>query len=86
MFRFGIEDSQMDLYKQDYIKLYVDTIQPIVEQNDPTRSYTVSSPSNGLRTVEEGYISANPYSPVFGDGNYQSHLILAIKIKLKKIS
>jgi beta-mannosidase len=47
--------------------LYVDTIKPIVNAEDPMRSYLVSSPSNGIKSEEDGYISKEPYSALYGD-------------------
>lgn len=35
------------LYANDYRKLYVDTIMNIVAQNDPSRPFLSSSPTNG---------------------------------------
>lgn len=46
----------------------MDTIQTIVNEEDPSRPYTPSSPSNGRRSVEEGYISLEPQSEEYGDG------------------
>lgn len=59
--------KNFELYKSDYIKLYVDTIRPVIYKHDDTRPYVVSSPSNGLMTENEGYISKDPYSPLYGD-------------------
>ncbi|CAG9136855.1 unnamed protein product [Plutella xylostella] len=66
--------SEFDKYKAEYIKLYVDTIKPIVHSLDPGRRYVVSSPSNGLESEREGYIAANPYSPNYGDTHYYNYL------------
>lgn len=54
-------------YKKDYIVLYVDVIKKVCEMNDPTRSYVVSSPSNGLQSEKEGYIAQDPYDTHYGD-------------------
>uniref|UniRef100_A0A224XIF3 Beta-mannosidase B n=1 Tax=Panstrongylus lignarius TaxID=156445 RepID=A0A224XIF3_9HEMI len=62
------------LYKSDYIKLYVETIQPIIESLDPQRSYFPSSPSNGVETVAEGYIATYPQSNLYGDVHYYNYL------------
>lgn len=61
-------------YKSDYIKLYVDTIKPIVTNLDKTRKYLTSSPSNGVETVEEGYVSKNPGNTLYGDVHYYNYL------------
>lgn len=56
------------------MKLYVDTIQKVIEENDKSRSYLSSSPTNGAKTIEEGYIAENPYSALFGDSTFDLHL------------
>lgn len=66
-FRYGTV-SNFETYKADYIKLYVDTIKTIVNEEDPSRPFTVSSPSNGKRSEEEGYVSMNPGMEEYGDG------------------
>lgn len=35
---------------------------------DNTRTFLVSSPTNGIESDKEGYISKNPFSPLYGDG------------------
>ncbi|KAL1122811.1 hypothetical protein AAG570_003137 [Ranatra chinensis] len=62
------------LYKQDYIKLYVDTIKTAVKSADPTRPFLTSSPSNGLETEKEGYVSENPQSSLYGDVHYYNYM------------
>lgn len=57
-------------FVSDYIALYVDTIKKIVTEEDATRDYLVSSPTNGLKSEEEHYIAENPYSSLYGDGTY----------------
>lgn len=64
---------KFDKYKTEYIKLYVDTIKPIVEEIDPGRRYLVSSPSNGLESEKEDYIAENPYDPNYGDTHYYNY-------------
>jgi beta-mannosidase len=66
-FRYGTA-SNFSLFKSDYIKLYVDTIKPVVQRLDKTRSYVTSSPSNGLESEREGYVAINPYDSKYGDG------------------
>lgn len=55
-------------FASDYVALYVDTIKEIVTEEDATRDYLVSSPTNGLKSEEENYIAENPYSSLYGDG------------------
>lgn len=64
----GWYGSDKQVYRDDYIKLYVDVIKEQVEQLDATRPFVVSSPSNGLYADEHNYIGTNPYSPFYGDG------------------
>lgn len=55
-------------YKTDYRTLYVHTIKPIVEEIDPWRTYLTSSPTNGIETERENYLSSSPGSNLYGDG------------------
>lgn len=57
-------------YKADYVKLYVDTIMPIVKKEDPCRPYVTSSPSNGIQTKKEDWVALNPGDLRFGDSNH----------------
>ena len=57
-------------YKADYVKLYVNTIMPIVKREDPRRPYVTSSPSDGIQTKKEGWIALNPGDNRFGDSKY----------------
>ncbi|KOB66453.1 putative Mannosidase, beta A, lysosomal [Operophtera brumata] len=67
------EATEYNRYKDEYIKLYVNTIKPIVESLDPGRRYLVSSPSNGLESEKEGYIANNPYDSHYGDTHYYNY-------------
>ncbi|XP_043477175.1 beta-mannosidase [Leptopilina heterotoma] len=69
---YGTGNKQV--YKDDYIKLYVEIIKNIVEKLDPTRSYVVSSPSNGLYSDHNGYLGTNPGSNLYGDVHYYNYL------------
>ncbi|KZS12421.1 Beta-mannosidase [Daphnia magna] len=69
---YGTADN-FETYKADYIKLYVDTIKTIVNEEDPSRPFTVSSPSNGKRSEEEGYVSQNPGMEEYGDVHYYNY-------------
>lgn len=66
--------SNFEKYKQEYIKLYVDVIKPIVENLDPGRRYLESSPSNGKESEEEGFIANVPSDPKYGDTHYYNYL------------
>ena len=61
---------QLDQYKVDYRKLYVDHIMKIVEDHDTSRPFVSSSPSNGLESVKENYTASNPGSGFYGDVHF----------------
>jgi hypothetical protein len=65
--RYNETGGNLTAYKEQYIQLYVDLIKPIVNAEDPTRSYLVSSPSNGIKSEEDGYFSNEPDSALYGD-------------------
>lgn len=58
-------------YKQDYVKLYIDTIKVLAEELDPSRKFLPSSPTNGIKTEEEGWVASNPYDLKYGDRQYK---------------
>ena len=60
--------TNFTLYYDDYIKLYIDTIRPIVLKEDTTRPFVSSSPSNGVQTEKEGWVAKNPTDVHYGDG------------------
>ncbi|KAK2580314.1 hypothetical protein KPH14_012551 [Odynerus spinipes] len=62
------------VYKDDYIKLYVNLIKKEVEKLDPTRPFVVSSPSNGLYTEKYNFTGKNPYSNLYGDVHYYNYI------------
>ncbi|XP_059478793.1 beta-mannosidase [Neocloeon triangulifer] len=66
--------ANFSAYKDQYIQLYVDTLKPLVNIEDPTRAYLVSSPSNGIKSEEDGFISNDPYSALYGDIHYYNYL------------
>lgn len=41
-----------------------------LENEDKSRPFLSSSPSNGVDTVKEGWVAKNPNSSYWGDGNY----------------
>ena len=54
------------------LKLYIDTIRETLEEEDKSRPFLSSSPSNGVDTEREGWIAKKPSSPYWGDGKYFS--------------
>ncbi|XP_065559603.1 beta-mannosidase-like [Artemia franciscana] len=68
-------NSNFELYKADYKKLYVETIRPIVIAEDSSRPFVVSSPSNGLASEEEDFVAINPGSYNYGDIHYYNYFM-----------
>lgn len=62
--------QHFEQYKDDYRKLYIDTIMPIVISEDPKRPFVPSSPSNGPITVRDNYISPDPSNSKYGDVHF----------------
>lgn len=60
--------GKFEIYKADFIKLYVDTIIGNVSQLDPSRECLSSSPTNGIQTKLEGWVAQNPGDSRYGDG------------------
>nr|XP_046269073.1 beta-mannosidase isoform X2 [Scatophagus argus] len=70
---FNIPDSQRPTYLRDYVKLYVSNIRAIVQEEDQSRPFLVSSPTNGAESEQEGWVAANPYDPLYGDTHFYSY-------------
>ena len=65
---YGVPAALMNQTKDEYRKLYVETVKAAVEEVDTgkNRPFVTSSPSNGKETVAENYIAANPQDPLYG--------------------
>lgn len=63
---YGTSDK-FEVYKRDYVKLYVETIMRNVAVLDPSRECLTSSPTNGKRTEEEGWVAEWPGNIRYGD-------------------
>ncbi len=65
---YRVPAERMPKVKDDYRKLYVDTVMKAVQEVDKgnNRPFVTSSPSNGLETVSENYIAKNPQDPLYG--------------------
>jgi len=50
------------------LQLYINTIRDKLEEEDKSRPFLPSSPSNGVDTEREGWIASNPNSVFWGDG------------------
>ncbi|XP_008397068.1 beta-mannosidase [Poecilia reticulata] len=72
---FNIPASLKPTYLNDYVTLYVNNIRRIVQQEDPSRPFLVSSPTNGAESEQEGWVAANPYDPHYGDVHFYSYFL-----------
>ncbi|XP_041809477.1 beta-mannosidase isoform X1 [Chelmon rostratus] len=72
---FSIPASQRPVYLKDYVTLYVNNIRTIVQQEDQSRPFLVSSPTNGAESEQEGWVAANPYDPLYGDTHFYSYTL-----------
>nr|XP_037279850.1 beta-mannosidase-like [Rhipicephalus microplus] len=57
-------------HRDDYVKLYVETLQKIVYEDDMSRPFVGSTPSNGLLSELSGGIHDNPNDVLYGDVHY----------------
>lgn len=72
---FSIPVSQRPLYLKDYVTLYVTNIRAIVQKEDQSRPFLVSSPTNGAESEQEGWVAANPYDTHYGDTHFYSYTL-----------
>nr|XP_033499478.1 beta-mannosidase [Epinephelus lanceolatus] len=72
---FNIPVSQRPIYLKDYVTLYVNNIRRIVQQEDQSRPFLVSSPTNGAKSEQESWVAANPYDPHYGDTHFYSYTL-----------
>nr|XP_020515476.1 beta-mannosidase [Labrus bergylta] len=72
---FNIPVTQKPVYLKDYVTLYVDNIRAIVQQEDQSRPFLVSSPTNGAESEQEGWVAGNPYDPHYGDTHFYSYVL-----------
>ncbi|XP_037028038.1 beta-mannosidase-like [Bradysia coprophila] len=63
---YGTRDN-FEVYRTDFVKLYVNTIIRNVALLDPSRDCLSSSPTNGKKTEEEGWVSEWPGNIRYGD-------------------
>lgn len=71
---FFIPPAEKPRYVKDYVNLYVENIREIVLQEDTTRPFLVSSPTNGVESEKEGWVAHDPYDPHYGDVHFYSYL------------
>ncbi|XP_074036619.1 beta-mannosidase [Leptinotarsa decemlineata] len=68
--------NNFTLYKNDYVTLYIDTIKTEFDRITHNRGIFVSSsPSNGKKTVSDGYVSTYPGNPLYGDVHYYNYVL-----------
>ncbi|KAM8916124.1 beta-mannosidase isoform 3-T4 [Spinachia spinachia] len=70
---FDIPASQRPTYLRDYVALYVDNIRAVVQEEDQSRPFLVSSPTNGAGSERQGWVAADPYDPHYGDTHFYSY-------------
>ncbi|XP_071573784.1 beta-mannosidase [Temnothorax nylanderi] len=69
---YGTGSAQV--YREDYVKLYVNLLKTEVEKLDPVRPFVVSSPGNGAYEETYNYTGVNPYSNLYGDVHYYNYI------------
>ncbi|XP_068537934.1 beta-mannosidase [Anas acuta] len=70
---FSIPHADREVYVKDYVLLYVKNIREIVLAEDKSRPFVASSPTNGVESVKEGWISQNPYDTHYGDTHFYDY-------------
>ncbi|XP_015717580.1 beta-mannosidase isoform X2 [Coturnix japonica] len=70
---FSIPHADREVYIKDYVMLYVKNIREIVLAEDRSRPFVVSSPTNGLESIKEGWLSKNPYDTHYGDTHFYDY-------------
>ncbi|KAJ6252035.1 beta-mannosidase [Anaeramoeba flamelloides] len=69
-----LDQQHPRLYLVDYVKLYLDTIYPLVKKMDPDRIFMPSSPSNGVLSQEPYVLRwGTPYNQSFGDVHFYDY-------------
>lgn len=71
---FSIPVVERPRYVKDYVALYVENIRAIVQKEDATRPFLVSSPTNGAESEKEGFVAHYPYDPHYGDTHFYSYV------------
>ncbi|KAM4625009.1 beta-mannosidase [Polymixia lowei] len=72
---FDIPVSQRPTYLKDYVTLYVNHIKAVVQEEDQSRPFLVSSPTNGVDSEREGWVATNPYDNHYGDTHFYSYTL-----------
>lgn len=69
---FHVPLGDLETYIKDYVTLYAANIREVVLAGDKTRPFVPSSPSNGIETVAEGWVSRHPNSNQYGDVHFMT--------------
>ncbi|KAH0822208.1 hypothetical protein GEV33_000583 [Tenebrio molitor] len=69
---FNTADN-FDVYKEDYIKLYIETVRDEMRRVTKNANFVDSSPTNGVESDNEGYVAKDPGSSFYGDDHYYSN-------------
>uniref|UniRef100_A0A8C6SKE6 Beta-mannosidase n=1 Tax=Neogobius melanostomus TaxID=47308 RepID=A0A8C6SKE6_9GOBI len=70
---FDIPMTERPKYVKDYVTLYVNNIRAVVLEEDQSRPFLVSSPTNGVESEQEGWVAEDPYDPLYGDTHFYSY-------------
>ncbi|XP_075400096.1 beta-mannosidase [Tenrec ecaudatus] len=70
---YSISVADYPMYIKDYVLLYVENVRKLVVGADKTRPFITSSPTNGAKSVAEGWVSAHPEDTHFGDVHYYNY-------------
>lgn len=65
--------TEAQRFRDEYRKLYIEVVQQTVAENDKWRTCLSSSPSNGLKAINDSYISDNPQDNHYGDIHYYNY-------------
>ncbi|NXY81873.1 MANBA mannosidase, partial [Alcedo cyanopectus] len=70
---FSIPSADREIYIKDYVLLYVKNIREIVLAEDKSRPFITSSPTNGLESAKEGWVSQDPNDAHYGDTHFYDY-------------
>ncbi|XP_054164237.1 beta-mannosidase-like [Oppia nitens] len=72
MVRLGKKED-FERHKKDYIELNINHIRKIILEEDTTRTFVGSSPSNGDEEIKEDWISKHSSDERYGDTHYYNY-------------
>lgn len=68
MYSRYLDDKSQSLYKGLRVVVFL-----LWSQEDKSRPFVASSPTNGVESVKEGWISQNPYDTHYGDTHFYDY-------------